>query len=67
MTEQQKQALIDGLTEKLISRKLLAWLTATGLMLAGTGLTSSDWVIITTTYIGTQAVVDAVCKLRGIK
>jgi hypothetical protein len=67
MSKEQKQALIDAFAERFISRKLLAWLTATGLMLAGTGLTSSDWVIITTTYIGTQAVVDAVARLRGLK
>ena len=67
MTDIQKQALLDAFAERFISRKLLAWLTATGLMLAGAGLTSSDWVIITTTYIGTQAVIDAVAKLKGLK
>jgi hypothetical protein len=67
MTELQKQAIIDNLSERLISRKFLAWLTATGLMLAGTGLTSSDYVTITAVYIGSQGVIDAVCKLRGIK
>ena len=67
MTEKQKQALIDGLTEKLISRKFLAWLTATGLMLAGAGLTSSDYVTITAVYIGSQGVIDAVARLRGLK
>ncbi len=60
------KATIDKFTEKLISRKFLAWITATGL-LAFAGLTSSDWVTITCVYVGGQTVVDAVCKLRGIK
>jgi len=30
-------------------------------------LTSSDWVIITTVYIGGQTVVDTVARLRGVK
>ena len=67
MSKEQKQAMLDAFAERFVSRKLLAWLTATGLMLSGSGLTSSDWVIVTTTYIGTQAAIDAVAKLKGIK
>jgi hypothetical protein len=32
MTEQQKEAIIDRLSERLISRKFLAWITATALI-----------------------------------
>lgn len=68
MSEEQKIAIIDKFTEKLISRKMLAWLTCTGFMIGSTSmLTSSDYVTITAIYIGSQAVVDAVAKLRGIK
>jgi hypothetical protein len=56
--------LLDKGLDKLISRKLLAWATATGLLLFA-GLTSGDWVIITTVYIGGQTVIDAVAKLKG--
>jgi hypothetical protein len=66
MSEETKTAIIDKFSEKLISRKLLAWLTAT-LLLAFAGLTSADWVTVTCIYIGGQTVVDAVAKLRGIK
>ena len=56
--------LLDKVLNKFVSRKLLAWITATGLMLCA-NLESGDWVIITTVYIGGQTVVDAVAKLRG--
>ena len=53
--------IIDKGLEKLVSRKLLAWLTATGLLLFA-DLASSDWVIITTVYIGGQTIIDAVAE-----
>ena len=56
--------ILDKVLNKFISRKLFAWLTATGLMLFA-NLESGDWVIITTVYIGGQTVVDAVARLRG--
>ena len=60
-----KHALDKGL-DKIISRKLLAWATATCLLLFS-DLQSSDWVIITTVYIGGQTVIDAVAKLKGYR
>jgi len=54
----------DRALEKVVSRKLLVWGTATGL--AATGfLTSGDWVTISALYLGGQAVIDAVVKLKG--
>ena len=58
--------LLDKGLEKLISRKLMAWSTATGLLLFA-DLTSSDWVMITCVYIGGQTVVDTVARLKGVK
>lgn len=58
--------IIDRGLEKLVSRKLLAWATATGLLMFA-DLTSSDWVIITCVYIGGQTVVDTVARLKGVK
>ena len=63
MTE-QVQHVVDRALDKLVSRKLLAWVTATGLLMFS-DLQSSDWVIITTVYIGGQTVIDAVTKLKG--
>ena len=58
--------LMDKGLQKLISRKLLAWSTATCLLLFA-DLASSDWVIITCVYIGGQTVVDTVARLKGFK
>ena len=67
MSDEQKSAIIDRFTEKLISRKMMAWLTCTGFMIGSTSmLTSSDYVTITAIYIGGQSVIDAVSKLRGL-
>ena len=58
------QAFMATSLAKLTSRKLLVWLTATGLTLAG-HLTSEDWVIISAIYIGGQTVIDGIARLRG--
>jgi hypothetical protein len=58
--------ILDKGVEKLVSRKLLAWATATALLLFA-DLASGDWVIITCVYIGGQTVVDTVARLRGVK
>ena len=51
------KAFADKHVERFISRKFLAWGTATGLCLYGV-VTSSDWVAVTLVYIGSQALVD---------
>jgi len=53
----------DRLLEKLMSRKLMVWLTATGL-LAYSDLTSSDWVAISLVYIGTEGLADIASRWR---
>ena len=53
----------DRLLEKLMSRKLMVWLTATGL-LAYSALTSSDWVAISLVYIGTEGLADIASRWR---
>lgn len=52
------KAFMDKHVERFISRKFLAWGTATYLCLGGQ-VTSDDWVAVTLAYIGTQALVDA--------
>jgi len=51
------KAFLDKYTERVISRKFMAWLTATGLAINGS-VTSDNWVAVTLVYIGTQALVD---------
>jgi len=55
---------VDKLLKSWVSKKLFVFVIATALAIFG-DLTSSDWVIIATTYIGTQGVIDAVSKLKG--
>ena len=53
----QIKAFADKYTEKFISRKFLAWITAT-VLCAYVVVTSDNWTAITLAYIGTQALVD---------
>lgn len=62
---QMVSGLIDKGMSKLVSRKLLVWLTATALMYFG-NLESSDWVIISGIYLGSQSVIDGIVRLKGV-
>ena len=55
---------VDKGLEKLVSRKLLVWATASALAAYGF-LTSGDWVMISALYIGGQSVIDAIAKVKG--
>ena len=55
---------VDKALNSWVSKKLFVFVVATGLAIWG-NLTSEDWVIIATVYIGTQGVIDAVSKLKG--
>ena len=64
MMEKMKHAA-DKLLNKLVSRKLMVWLTATGLMLTNTvPLHSEDWVAISLAYIGIQGLGDIAAKWK---
>tara|TARA_R110000765_G_scaffold409818_1_gene508246 strand:+ start:2018 stop:2212 length:195 start_codon:yes stop_codon:yes gene_type:complete len=64
MTEIAKGA-VDKILEKIVSRKLLVWATATALMFTS-HLDSSDWLVLSALYIGGQSVIDAIVKLKGL-
>ena len=54
---------LDKLLNKWISRKLLVFFVAcVGLFLSN--ITSSDWVIVATAYIGMQGFTDIVAKIK---
>ena len=53
----------DIILSKWISRKLLVFLIACGGLFSGT-LTSADWVIIATAYIGIEGVTNIVERLK---
>ena len=59
MAKKMKHAF-DKFLNKIISRKLLVWLSATAIFAFTNHLKSGDWVIISAIYIGGQTVIDAV-------
>jgi hypothetical protein len=57
--------VLDTLLNKLASRKLTVWLTATALMLTdAVPLESSDWVAISLAYIGIEGLADIATRWR---
>ena len=56
-------SLLDRVLQRAISRKLLVFLTATGLMTYST-LDSETWGLIAIVYIGGQSVVDMMKAYR---
>jgi hypothetical protein len=58
-----QKGILDSLQEKLASRKLLVFLTATGLFI-GAGLDPETWGMIAMFYIGGQSAVDIVQTWR---
>jgi|TARA_B100000902_G_scaffold20074_1_gene24056 hypothetical protein len=63
MTQMAKGAL-DKLLEKVISRKLLVWGTATALLFTS-NLESEHWLYLSALYIGGQSVIDAIVKFKS--
>ena len=59
VVKEKKLGIIDKLLEKAISRKLLVFVSATGLMVWST-LDPETWGLIAIVYVGGQSVVDAV-------
>ena len=58
------KAFADKHLERFVSKKLLVWLTTTGLLLAEK-VDSEQWIIIATAYVGTQGFVDVVARFKG--
>jgi hypothetical protein len=54
---------LDNIFKKWISRKLMVFLVACAGLFTGV-LTSSDWVIIATAYVGAETFITAVEKLK---
>tara|TARA_R100000808_G_C2074603_1_gene100782 strand:+ start:107 stop:313 length:207 start_codon:yes stop_codon:yes gene_type:complete len=65
MTTRAKNQVLDRVLNKLVSRKLMVWLTATALMFTETTpLQSEDWVAISLAYIGIQGLADIASSWR---
>ena len=65
MTTRAKNQVLDRILNKLFSRKLTVWLTATVFMFTETTpLQSEDWVAISLAYIGIQGLADIATQWR---
>ena len=65
MTTRAKNQVLDRILNKLTSRKLMVWLTATVFMFAETTpLQSEDWVAISLAYIGIEGLADIAARWR---
>lgn len=62
--EKEGVGLIDVLSEKVLSRKLLVWITASVFLGFGK-ITPEEWMGISLGYIGVQGVADLAAKWRG--
>ena len=56
--DNKQKGILDALQEKAISRKLLVFGVATGLLYWGVGLDADTWGMIAITYIGGQTAID---------
>ena len=55
--------MLDTFQQKVVSRKLMVWLTASWLMF-NANLESADWVAISLAYIGIQGLADIAAAYR---
>ena len=55
--------VLDKVLNKFASRKLIVWSAATAALWSG-HVISSDWVLLSMVYIGSQAAVDLVVALQ---
>ena len=56
--------LVDLVTEKYVSRKLLVWVTAT-VMLGMGNITPDEWTAITLGYVGIEGMADLAVKWKS--
>jgi len=56
--DRKDKGLMDALQERIISRKLLVFGVATGLLYWNVGLDADTWGMIAMTYIGGQTAID---------
>jgi hypothetical protein len=62
--EKEGVGLVDVLSEKILSRKLLVWIVATVFLGFGK-ITPDEWMAISLGYIGIQGVADLAAKWKG--
>lgn len=60
------KARLDQILSKWLSRKLMVFMISAAALFTGK-VDGDAWVILATAYIGTEGVIDAVTRLKGIK
>ena len=63
MKKQNENSILDYVQSKIVSRKLLVFLVATGLVITS-ALDAETWAMIAAMYIGGQSVIDCVSAWR---
>lgn len=62
-TDGSRLGVVDLLTEKVMSRKLLVWVTATALLMSA-HITPEEWTAITLGYVGIEGFGDLAAKWK---
>tara|TARA_R110000803_G_scaffold73360_4_gene137200 strand:+ start:2169 stop:2387 length:219 start_codon:yes stop_codon:yes gene_type:complete len=62
-TETKMKAWLDKHVNKFMSRKLLVWLTSTGLLINGS-IDGEQWVALALAYVGVQGFADLAVKWK---
>lgn len=65
--EKCQPKLLITLGEKIMSRKLVAFVVGTILFVTNFGLTPDDWLFLATIYVSSQGVVDIANIFKGKK
>ena len=63
--DRKDKGALDAIQERLISRKLLVFAVATGLLYWGVGLDADTWGMIAMCYIGGQTAIDFAKVWKG--
>jgi hypothetical protein len=63
--DRKDKGALDAIQERLISRKLLVFAVATGLLYWGSGLDADTWGMIAMCYIGGQTAIDFAKVWKG--
>jgi hypothetical protein len=61
---EQRRGLVDIISEKFVSRKLLVWITGTVLLCVGK-VTPEEWTAVTLGYVGIEGFADMVVKYKS--
>lgn len=57
---------LDILLNKWLSRKLMVFLISAVALFTGQ-ISGDNWIILSTAYIGTEGVIDAITRLKSLK